>query len=197
MFNIEVKRDFNISYDKSVLIIIDMIKGFTDIGNLKSEFIKSISEDIKNASLKFSHIVSINDSHTKDDCEFNSFPMHCIKGSEESKICDELRDVNFEHFLYKNSTNGFFAYGFMDVFKYYIDNNFDFVVVGCCTDICILQFCTTFKSYLNSINKNLNVIVPKDLVETYDCKNHEREKVTNVSLYLMQNSGIILIDRLL
>lgn len=197
MFKINFDDNFCVNYDKSLLIVIDMIKGFTDIGSLKSEFIKSIGEDIKNASKKFSHIISINDSHKKHDCEFNSFPPHCIEGSYECEMCDELKDVKFTHTLFKNSTNGFFSKNFMDVFKYYIDNNFDFVVVGCCTDICIFQFCITFKTYLNSINKNLNIIVPKNLVETYDCENHVREEATNASLYLMSNAGITLINSLL
>lgn len=197
MFKVSVINNFCINYEKSVLIIIDMINGFTDFGPLRSEFIKNISTDIRNLCNKFSNIIAINDSHNEDDCEFNVYPSHCIKGSFEGEICEELLDVKFTEVLNKNCTNGFFSEGFLDTFKKYLDSNFDFVVVGCCVDICILEFCLTFKGYLNSINKNSNIIIPVNLVETYDGENHKREEVKNASLYIMNNSGIKLIDSIL
>lgn len=194
MFEIKVDKNFNLDYEKSVLIVIDMVKGFTDIGILRSDFIKNIAKDIKKFCYKFPNVIAINDNHKNEDCEFDVYPKHCLEGDFESELCEELLDIEFKHVLTKNSTNSFFSNNFIQIFQKYIDDNFNFVVVGCCTDICILQFCLTFKGYLNSINKNLNIIVPKDLVETYDRENHPRDKVQNVSLYFMDNMGIKLIE---
>ena len=194
MFKVNVNSNFNVNYDKSVLIIVDMINGFTDSGPLKSEFIKNISQHIRDMCNRFSDIIAINDNHFEDDCEFSIYPKHCLYGSYESQICKELSDIKFTHILNKNCTNGFFSNGFLHVFKKYLDDNFDFIVVGCCVDICVLEFCLTFKGYLNSINKDLNIIVPVNLVETYEGRNHSRHEVKNAALYIMSNCGIKLID---
>ena len=45
MFEIKVDKNFNLDYEKSVLIVIDMVKGFTDIGILRSDFIKNIAKE--------------------------------------------------------------------------------------------------------------------------------------------------------
>lgn len=189
--------DFKINYHKTVLIVIDMIKGFTDIGPLKSEYIKNIANNIETVSHRFNDIIAINDKHNLNDCEFRDYPPHCIENTEECDICDELKNINFTQILFKNSTNGFFSDRFLDIFKEYIDNNFDFVVCGCCTDICIFQFCITFKTYLNSINRDLNIIIPENLVETYDSEIHPRNRVKNSALYFMKNAGIILINTII
>lgn len=194
MIDIELEDDLIINYDKSLLVIIDMIKGFTSIGNLKSDYISNIALNIRSYSTRFSNVIAINDAHEDNDCEFNLYPAHCIDGTKESELCNELIDIDFSYILYKNSTNGFFSYNFLNVFNDYIKNNFDFIVTGCCTDICVLQFCLTFKAYLNHINKDLNIIVPVNLVETYDDINHPRNELVKLSLYLMKNMGIKLIN---
>lgn len=194
MIDIELEDDLIINYDKSLLVIIDMIKGFTSIGNLKSDYISNIALNIRSYSTRFSDVIAINDAHEDNDCEFNLYPAHCIDGTKESELCNELIDIDFSYILYKNSTNGFFSYNFLNVFNDYIKNNFDFIVTGCCTDICVLQFCLTFKAYLNHINKDLNIIVPVNLVETYDDINHPRNELVKFSLYLMKNMGIKLIN---
>ncbi len=187
-----IHEDFKINYDKTLVIVIDMVKGFTDIGSLKSPYIKSLGEKLRDKIYKFSNKIAINDSHSLNDVEFNSYPHHCIKGSSECEIIDELKDIHFDHILFKNSTNGFFSEGFMDVISPYIDKDFSFLVCGCCTDICILQFVLTFKGHLNSINKNLDIIIDKSLVETYDSIDHGREYANDISFYLMDKMGIIL-----
>lgn len=197
MFEFKIVDCIDLDYDKSVFIVIDMIKGFTEIGNLKCHSIKKIAKDIRETCNKFSNIVAINDSHCEDDCEFDIYHKHCLAGSVESEFCEELMDVKFTHILEKSSTNAFFSENFLEVFNKYIDNDFNFVVSGCCTDICVLQFCLTFKAYLNSINKNLRIIIPKNLVETYEREDGSKEKVVNAAMYLMDNMGIELINSLI
>lgn len=187
-------KEFDIDFNKSVLIVVDMIKGFTDVGMFKNDYVKNIAKDIRNVCNKFKTIVAINDNHEESDIEFNNYPKHCLSNSVESEICDELSDVKFTNVLFKNSTNGFFADNFLDVFNKYIKEKYDFVVVGCCTDICILQLCLTFKGYLNSINSDSNIVVVRKLVDTYDSQQHNREYLSEVSFYFMENMGVRLVD---
>ena len=192
-----MKENFKINFNKSVLIIIDMVKGFTDMGELKSYHIKKIGEAIQEECSKFKNIVAINDCHKEQDNEFNIYPVHCLENSIECEVCDELKNVKFTHVLFKNSTNGFFSKGFLDVFHKYIKENYDFVVVGCCTDICVLQFCLTFQGYLHSINSKSNLVVVKELVDTYDSEKHNREYLNEAAFNLMDGTGVILINTIM
>ena len=36
-----------------------------------------------------------------------------------------------------------------------------YIITGCCSDICVLQFALTLKTYLNAQNIDKKVIVPK------------------------------------
>ena len=95
--------------------------------------------------------------------ELLSYVPHCLAGSDECKVVDELLDIKNLEIIPKNSTNGFFA---IDV---NILNDIDnVVVVGDCTDICIYQFVVTLKAYFNEKNINKNIVVPMNLVDTYD-----------------------------
>ena len=65
----------------------------------------------------------------------------------------------------KNSTSAMFAKGFME----YINSKQgleDITIVGCCTDICVLNLAIPLKNYFNEQNIDTNVIVMEDLVET-------------------------------
>lgn len=47
------------------------------------------------------------DSHQKSSQEFITYPPHCLKGSEESEIIEELKIIGGYQLIEKNSTNGF------------------------------------------------------------------------------------------
>jgi nicotinamidase-related amidase len=51
--------------------------------------------------------VVFGDCHTKDSPEFESYPRHCIKGTSESEIVDELKELKNYTFIAKNSTLDF------------------------------------------------------------------------------------------
>ena len=73
--------------------------------------------------------------------------------------------------------------------------NFDdvdnIIVIGDCTDICIYQFAVTLKTYFIQNNINKNVIVPMNLVDTYDIPNVHCADLSNiVFLNSMIQNGI-------
>ena len=96
---------------KELLITIDMVNGFIKEGTLAAPNIKRIIpkqvERIKEALASMDKgIVFIKDAHTEKSTEFKTYPKHCIKGSSESELVDELKDFEKDALVYlKNSTN--------------------------------------------------------------------------------------------
>ena len=72
----------------------------------------------------------------------------------------------------------------------------DLVGVGCCTDICILNFLIPLKNYFNQINKDVEVLVVKDATETYDAPNHDRDYYNKLAYELMAQAGVVVVQNL-
>ena len=106
----------------------------------------------------------------------------------ELKVFEE-KAITFK----KNSTSAMFAKGFME----YINSKQgleDITIVGCCTDICVLNLAIPLKNYFNEQNIDTNVIVMEDLVETYNIPNvHDNKEYNEMGLKLMKQAGVIII----
>ncbi|WP_027120360.1 isochorismatase family cysteine hydrolase [Mycoplasmopsis lipofaciens] len=171
---------------KKLIFVIDMINGFCTEGPLASNRINNIVKSIKQYLIK--NIQHDNyflcDAHDKLDLEMNSYPIHCLKNSSESEIIDELKPY-CKNRIDKNTTNSFFA---LDTEIY---NDYDeFEIVGCCTDICILQFVLSLKSYFNFKNIDKPIIVFQNLVSTFDSLSHSYDEYHSFALKLMKNANI-------
>lgn len=178
-----------------IVIVVDMIKGFYKNGSLAG----SISEKLISEVLKKlkgypkQNIIFVRDGHSANSVEFNQFPVHCIMGTEENLLVDELKDYegkvkNFN----KNSTNAIFADGFIE---YILElNPTDIELVGCCTDICIMNLAISLKTFYNQNNKDVNIIVDTTLVDTYNSPDHNKEEYTRAALMVMKLNGIIIIN---
>lgn len=172
------------------LFIVDINNGFAKGGALYSprienlinpivNFTKSVSKDIRS-------IIAFTDYHTKKSIELLSYPTHCIEDTIECEIVDELKSIDNIKIVKKNSTNGFFALDNLD-----FDNTDNIIIVGDCTDICIYQLAITLKSYFNQNNINKHIIVPINLVDTYNIDNvHPAELLNIVFLNSMIQNGI-------
>ena len=181
-------NDFDLN--KTGLFIVDMNNGFAKEGALSSprveKIIKPIADFSKVLSSKINTIVAFTDTHDKNSVELKSYPSHCLRGDKESEVVEELLDIPNMEIIEKNSTNGFFA---MDIEKY--KNLDNFIVVGCCTDICVYQFVLTLKTYFNQHNLYKNIVVPINLVETYDIdKVHCGDMLNTIFLNSMIQNGI-------
>ncbi len=180
---------------KKLLLIIDMVNGFTKEGALADEYINHINENIISLIKEFkasnNDIISIQEGHREDSKEFENFPKHCVLGSKEAELIDELKPYeNDMKLIRKNSTSGFVTEEFQ---KYLKENEKDLeeiIITGCCTDICVINFAIPLKNYINEHNLNISVIVPKNAVETYDSTNHSREEYNEMAFKLMEQSGI-------
>ncbi len=180
---------------KKLLVIIDMVNGFVKEGALADEKINKITPNIIDKINEFSKdslpIISFRDCHKENDVEFETYPPHCIKGSSESELIDELKP--FESLfidIEKDTTNGFNT----DNFKDYISKNTfeEIVVTGCCTDICVETFAISLKDYFDKNDIFTKIIVLENAVFTFDSDTHNALEVHKNSLKTMKKHGIII-----
>ena len=84
----------SLDIEKTKLCIVDVINGFIKCGPLSDESISQIIPEInllsKVASEKGMEIISFYDNHDENSPEFESFPPHCLEGTEEASVVDEL-----------------------------------------------------------------------------------------------------------
>ena len=178
---------------QTALIIVDMINGFAREGALKSPRVEALIPDIVKLSKQCDQLgiskLAFADCHTYASPEFNAYPQHCMIGTNEAEIVEEIKEVGGYKLIPKNSTNGFHEDGFK---KWLEENNQinTFIITGDCTDICVSQFAITLKTWFNMQNKNYRVIVPVNAVDTYDLGIHNGDLVNVMALYNMIINGI-------
>lgn len=186
--------------EKTVFVIVDIINGFIREGAMHAERIASIIEPSSRllAACKRAGIDSIAfaDCHAKGCAEFLSFPEHCIEGTSESEIVDELKKIGGYTLIEKNSTNGCHEYGFASFLASHGSAD-TFIVCGDCTDICVLQFCLSLKTLFNKENKPLRIVVPINAVETYDAPYHNAAFANLAAYKLMKDCGIEFVSAIL
>lgn len=179
--------------EESVLIVMDMVKGFTDSGSLYSDRIKNIkgkvADNMKKCSEKAMKIICFCDCHTMDSAELSAFPPHCISGSGEEELADELKDICSYKRIDKNSTNGFIE----PEFQKWLEENpnvKNYIICGDCTDICVMQFAQCAKAWYNNKNIQSRIIVLTDSTETYDSPVHAANFMNAAALMNMECGGI-------
>lgn len=189
--NLENLSQYRISkcvHEKTAVVIVDMVNGFLKCGNLHDENSMRIVADIKQlleyCRDKSMKTIMFADCHEKNSPELSYFPEHCVCGTQECDVIDELAQIGGYELIYKNSTNGFHE----TEFKKFLEDNChieNFIVCGVCTDICVMNFCLTLKTFFDSRNVESHVILPVGLTETYG-----GEFVKRAACVLMNNSGI-------
>lgn len=181
--------------EDTAIIIIDMIKGFAKEGSLSSIRVNNLIPDISVllSSKKSFSKVFICDSHPQGAVEFSSYPIHAVTDSEESQIVEELLPYVDDRsvVIHKNSTNGMGSEGFKTYLQKHPEIN-NFILIGDCTDICILQCALGLKAHFNELNILKRVIVPYAYVETYDLEanNHCGDLMNLFALYNMRINGV-------
>lgn len=171
---------------QTLVINIDLNNGFAVSGNLFSEktakMIAPTAKFLEKMSANGFDVMAYSDCHTENSPEFEFFPEHCIDTTNEYLLPTQIQK-HCDVIVYKNSTNALLAKSPFDMYS----DKTCFIVTGCLTEICIYQFSTTLRAYLNQHNmQKCQIIVPIDLIDTYDAPNH------NAVLYnTMYISGLI------
>lgn len=161
---------------KVAVISTDMIVGFCQRGALSSERVGRLAGPVAELFRRsYAHgvrdFVLLQDTHDPDTPEFGAWPVHCVRGSEESETVPELASLPFADeftIIPKNSL----APGFGTSFEDWLNDHQTLttaIVVGNCTDLCVYQLAMYLRLRANALNYSaFDVIVPADCVETYD-----------------------------
>lgn len=185
--------------ERTALLIIDMVNGFAREGALASPRVEALIPAIarlqEQAKERGLPILAFGDCHPADSLEFNAYPPHCIQGTTESEMVAELAVVGGYLFIPKNSTNGCIEPAFQSWLAEHpaVDT---FVVVGDCTDICILQFALTLKTQFNRQNRVSRIIVPINGVDTFNAPNHDGDLLHVAALNIMIGNGIEVVSQI-
>ncbi|NBJ65135.1 cysteine hydrolase [bacterium c-19] len=184
--------------DHPILFVVDMINGFMKEGALHDKAILKCAKPIKELAEQLQcRNIFVADAHPPHTREFISYPKHCVIGTAESEVISELQPY-VEELFHKNSTNAFFA----EAFREFLDEDFyyynDFIITGCCSDICILQFALCLQAYLNEHNEcDKRVIVPLNCIETYHIEGvHDAMENNAFAIQNMSANGIHIVSEI-
>lgn len=186
-------KDYN--PDETMIVMIDMINGFCKFGPLSSDFVNQMvplmGQFLDSAIERSIPIVSYRDAHPEDAKEFNFFPQHCVAGTAESDLVDELVRPELID-VTKNSTNAFLAKNPLELVNG--SKIKDVLVIGCVTDICVRDFTATFIKHLQQVNQETNVLLVENLVDTFHIEGvHDRQVEHMLALYQLKNTGVKLV----
>lgn len=164
---------------KRAMIIADVINGFLKFGNLASprmeRVLPCIEEHLQTEIEAGAKIIFLHDNHAPDDPEFRMFPPHCIAGTDETRVVDELMPYTAGATLIpKTRYDGFFGTTLEAELDGFAPD--EVIMTGVCTDICVLH--TTE----GLVNRGYRVIVPRFCVETYDAPGHDGDEVGKFAL---------------
>lgn len=182
--------------EDTALVIIDMTNGFAREGLLASPRVGAlipVITSLAEACLR-SHIpvIAPSDTHTPGAEEFGTYPAHCVAGSQESDLVDELKSLNAVIRLAKNSTQIWHSQAFQDWFREN-ERRSTWILTGDCTDICVLQFALVLKTFFQSENRPSRIIVPINAVNTFETPDHPGDLYHLMALALMDAGGIELV----
>jgi nicotinamidase/pyrazinamidase len=157
---------------KKVLIVVDMLNGFLIpgaplyCGEASRRIIPFVKEMIDSYNREGSPVIFLADNHTPDDPEFAMFPPHCVKGTEEAQVIDELKEnAGRDIIIPKTRFSGFYK---TDLGNILAEMRPDLVeVVGVCTNICVLYTVEGLR------NRDYSVRVHRRGVASFDVEAHE------------------------
>lgn len=168
----------------NVVLVVDMLVGFMEAehnlycGDDARRIIPNVKQLIENEQAKGSQVFFICDNHEPDDLEFQMFPEHCIRGTEESEVIEELSGYEGE-VIRKRRYSAFFE---TDLEQKLSRLKPDTVIIcGVCTDICVMH------TAADARNRDYAVEIPTDCVASFDPNAHNyalehMEKILGVIL---------------
>lgn len=163
----------------NVTIVVDVLNGFCKIGNLASPrclaAIPRIKDVVQQRSDAGDQLIFLADTHDPDDREFDVFPVHCVRGSAEAEVVEELQPfIVKSRLVRKRRYSGFFE---TDLEALLSAAGPEVVtVVGVCTDICVMHTVADLR------NRDYRVVIPASAVETFDSPEHPGDEVQRFAL---------------
>jgi len=154
----------------------DMTVGFCERGNLASARVGALKEPVVDLfqrahALGVRHFVLTQDTHHPQTPEFEAWPVHCVRGTDEAETIPELQALRFANLLTVMEKNSLLP-ALETEFDPWLDAHPALrtaIVVGNCTDLCVYQLAMHLRVRHNARNvPGMLVIVPADAVDTYD-----------------------------
>jgi nicotinamidase/pyrazinamidase len=156
----------------NVVLVVDMVRGFLEpghnlyCGDESRKIISNIRQLLQQQRQVGSEIIFLSDHHDPDDLEFQVFPVHCVKGTEEPEVIPELSEfVTDSNVVPKNRYSGFFNTDLEQRLERLKPDKI--IVCGVCTDICVLHTTSDAR------NRDYPVEVPAGCVATFDPGAHQ------------------------
>ena len=149
-------------------MVVDMLEGFTRNGALASPRVDALiprqAECLRSLPAD-SLVVFLADEHGPDDFELKRLPPHCMRGTPEAQIREELlaavRTAKAKvEIIRKTNFSGFFGTRLDEIVSDAPSRSW--VVFGCVTDCCVEA------NVAELVYRGCDVTVVRDLVETWD-----------------------------
>ena len=153
----------------NAVLIVDMVRGFLEpghplyCGDASRALIAPIREVAERGLRLGGQLLFLCDNHAPDDLEFQIFPPHCIRGTEETEVISELRDLPGE-IIPKRRYSAFYGTPLGERLAQLAPERL--IVVGVCTDICVLYTSSDAR------NRDYPVDVPANCVASFDASAH-------------------------
>ena len=170
------------------LIVVDMQNGFLRQGNLASEdclaVLPAVIDEVEAALAHGQRVIFTADTHEVDDREFEIFPTHCVRGTQEAELVDELQrylDHELVHLLPKRRYSAMFETELEGLLHRY--GITEVRICGVCTDICVMHTTSDLR------NRDVAVTVVANATATFDAPEHPAEQVREQTLAHM--AGIL------
>jgi len=168
-----------------VLMAVDVQEGFTRKGNLASDTctaaLPRIKKIVEEEQAVGTPVIFTKDSHREGDREFEIFPPHCIVGTDEHDLVEELRNFEPEAaaVVQKSRYSAFHGTKLDEILRDLAPD--DVHLIGLCTDICVLHTAADLR------NRDYRVVVRRDGVETFSSPGHNNEDVNGWALSHIEN----------
>lgn len=157
------------------VFVVDMVNGFCHEGPLAGDRVNGLIAPVRDV-IERSYARGVRnyllpqDTHRPDALEFAQFGPHCIEGQSESDTVPELAALPAAaHFsvVAKNSLHPTHGTVLQEWLKQHPEVRY-FLVIGDCTDLCIYQTAMHLRLTANAAQRDCQVVVPENCVQTYD-----------------------------
>ena len=184
---------------RELLITIDMVNGFVKEGALAAPSIMRIVprqiELLEEAMEKDIGLIFVRDSHPENAIEFGTYGKHCLEGTSETEVIEELMPyVKKENTYFKNSTNLIFAPNLQnDLLEMdYLERIY---LMGCLSEVCVENGAIGLRTFFDQLNKDIEICIYPDAIDTYNAPGHNADDINNEALKRMASNGIKVLEK--
>lgn len=197
---------------RCAVVCVNMLEGYCRLGPFSSPRLEALILPIVNFISQgyasgLRDFFFIGDSHQKDSPEFKAFPPHCVKNSEETKLISELEHLPFASIFKRIDKRSVSSTVETSLFTFLQGDQYRAIFcIGSCTDLCLFHLATDLRFLANSSGLPWQIIVPTNLVATYDLSlqaahplkmlPHPGDLLHKIFLYQLELNGIDLISSL-